>query len=222
MSDARKEIPRADRERVAKRVAELEQHTDAEVVCAIATESGRYDRAESACGILVGLVMLISGNKIAAMGDWGATAGASLGAQVGLVVTGFVVGSWLASYWHGLRRLFVFKAEQDAEVRRSVHQVFSQQGIGKTSNRGGLLLYLSLFERRLEVHGDSTIGKRISAEDLESIRDAVLLGVRQGRIADGLIAGLDCAEATLARVFPPTTCPRETLTNSVLLFHPRP
>lgn len=211
-----------DRARVSRRIASLEKTTDAEVVCAVATESGRYDRAESIAGFLVGLTALISGNKVAAMSDWDGIATISLGLQVGLLVGGFATGSLLASYWHDLRRLFVRKAEFKSEVIRSVHQVFSQQGIGRTAHRGGLLIYLSLFERSLEVRCDQAIAAKVQQADLEAIRDAVLARVRTGDVAGGLIAGLDRTEELLSKVYPSTGSATETLANELLLFHPRP
>lgn len=222
MSNATRLLTSSDRERVSNRIATLERSTDAEVVCAVATESGRYDRAESLCGLFVGLVALISGNKIAGMGGWNAAASLSVGSQAGLMVVGFVAGSVLASYWHGLRRLLVDTNELQSEVKRSVHQVFSQYGVGGTRHRGGLLIYLSLFERHLEVRCDQALVEKIPQADLDAIRDAVLAKVRTGHVAEGLLAGLDRAEEVLARVFPATDSTTSTLANNLLVFHPRP
>ena len=222
MNNANKLFNPGDREQISQRIAKLEKQTDAEVVCAVATESGRYDRAESLCGLLVGLVALISGNKLVGMGGWDAPTALSLGVQVTLVVGGFILGSVLASYWHGLRHLFVGNAEMTSEVRRSVHQVFSQQGIGGTRQRGGVLIYLSLFERRLEVRCDRAVAETIQQSDLEAIRDAVLAKVRTGDPGGGLIAGLDRAEEILAKALPATDAAIDTLSNDILLFHPRP
>ena len=47
-----------------------------------------------------------------------------------IVQLGFVAGTLLASYWHGLRRLFTGSREIDAEVQRSVNQIYAQRGIG--------------------------------------------------------------------------------------------
>lgn len=222
MSNVMKQFTPSDRERISRRITALEKLTDAEVLCAVASESGRYDRAESLCGLIVGLAALISGNKIVGMGGWDAATALSLGLQVALMVAGFVVGSVLASYWHGLRRLFVSQTEMVSEVNRSVHQVFSKQGIGGTKHRGGMLIYLSLFERRLEVRCDRAVAGKIGEADLEAIRDTVLIGVRTGDLVGGLIGGLDRAEASLAKAFPGTDLAVETLSNDLLLFHPRP
>jgi len=222
MKNAQTYFKLGDREQVSQRIAKLEQCTDAEVVCAVATESGRYDRAESLCGLIVGLTALISGNKIVSMGGWDAATALSLGLQVTLMVGGFVIGSVLASYWHGLRRLFVSQTAMASEVNRSVHHVFSQQGVGGTKHRGGVLIYLSLFERRLEVRCDRAVVEKISQSDLDAIRDTVLQQVRTGDAIGGLIAGLDQAEAILAKALPATATVVDSLSNDLLLFHPRP
>jgi len=222
MKNAMKQFSVEDRERIAGRIAALEARTDAEVVCAVATESGRYDRGESMCGIFVALIALISGNKFAGMGGWEAQDTVSLGIQIGLLTAGFVFGSLLASYWHGLRWLFVSDAEMRAEVGGKVHQVFSQHDIGGTRDRGGLLIYLSLFEHRLEIRCDHAIAEKIPEADLNTIRDSVLGGVRAGRLADALIAGLDRAEESLAGAVPATDLAKGELPNQLLLFHPRP
>jgi len=222
MNNANKLFSAGDREQISQRIAKLEQQTDAEVVCAVATESGRYDRAESLCGLTVGLIALISGNKLAGMGGWDSSSALSLGLQVILVVGGFILGSMLASYWHGLRHLFVGNAEMTSEVSRSVHQVFSQQGIGGTKQRGGVLIYLSMFERRLEVRCDRAVIERIKQPELDAIRDAVLPKVRKGDAVGGLIDGLDRAEAILAKALPATAVVVDALPNDLLVFHPRP
>ncbi len=222
MANAQKQLTSADRVRVNKRIESLETRTDAEVVCAVATESGRYDRAESICGLTVSVLAFISAQKIASMDDWDITVALPVGLQVVLIVVGFVAGSLLASYWHALRRLFVSNSEMATEVDRRMHQVFSQYGIGGTGHRGGLLIYVSLFEHRLEIRCDKAAAEKLTSEDLEEIRDVVLRVVRKGQVADGLIAGLEKAEERLASALPHTGQVTDTLKNEVLVFHPRP
>lgn len=222
MINAEKQFTQADREQIAQRIAELETHTDAEVVCAVATESGRYDRAESVCGLLIGVATLILAQQWDSPGDWNAPPALSIGGQVLLIAVGFLVGSLAASYWHGLRRLFVTRDEMQTEVHRRVHQVFSQQGIGNTRHNGGLLIYVSLFEHRLEIHCDSAAAGKLTPENLATIRDAVLGSIKSGHFTAGLLAGLDAAEPILAAALPHTDHGLDTLQNDLLVFHHRP
>lgn len=93
---------------------------------------------------------------------------------------------------------------------------------GGTGHRGGLLIYASLFEHRLEIRCDKAAAEKLTSEDLEEIRDVVLRVVRKGQVADGLIAGLEKAEERLASALPHTGQVTDTLKNEVLVFHPRP
>jgi putative membrane protein len=108
------------------------------------------------------------------------------------------------------------------EVGRCVHQIFSQHGIGGTRHNGGLLIYVSLFEHRLEIHCDNALTGKLAPTDLETIRDAVLAQVRTGKLTAGLIAGLDEAEKILSTALPHTDNSLDALQNEVLVFHPRP
>ena len=222
MKNARKIFTPAELEQLQARIARLETRTEAEVVCAVATESGRYDRPESLCGLVLALVALLGLEKGLALGGWAEASGLSLGGQVVTIVVGFTVGSMLASYWHELRRLFTSAREIDAEVQRGLHQVFSQHEIGGTRQGGGMLIYLSLYEHRLEIRCDHNLVAALPPLTLAAIRDAALPRLHAGEYAAGLLAALDRAEPALAQALPATGEPRSRLSDKVLLFHPRP
>ncbi len=222
MKDATKLFSTEDLNRLKDQITKLEKGTDAEVVCAVATESGRYDRAECLCGLTFGLLALITGNKYAAAGTWDASGSISVGAQVILMIGGFVAGALLASYWHPLRKLFVRNADMVAEVNRCAHYVFSKKGIGSTKHQGGVLIYLSLFEHRLEIQCDQAVASKLKPDDLESIRDAVLKSVAIGEFTEGLLAGMKESETLLSKALPKSATGTSSLSNEPLLFHPRP
>ena len=58
MADASTLFSDEVRERVAEAVKSAEGRTAAEIVCAAATEAGRYDRAEGICGLLGAVALL--------------------------------------------------------------------------------------------------------------------------------------------------------------------
>ena len=64
MQNACKTFTEQELQRIAERIGEIEHDTTAEVVCAVTTESGRYDRAESLWGLLFGLALLIVANDV--------------------------------------------------------------------------------------------------------------------------------------------------------------
>jgi putative membrane protein len=219
MNGSNEILSSVDRERISARIARLEKETDAEVVCAVASESGRYGRAGAFFGFCVGVAGFLVSNLVQREGDW---AEPSLVVQLGWLLGGNILGCVAAARWPRLRDWFVLRSEMEEEVHRSVHLIFSRNGVGGTRQKGGVLIFLSLFERRLEIRCDRAAAGKISQAELDGIRDAVLEKVRTGEVAAGLLAGLDRAEEIFARIVPATAGPSDALVNDVLVFHPRP
>ena len=91
---------------------------------------------------LFGPLVIFPAQMIHSLDHWDVAEALPLGWQVTLIAAGFIAGSALSSYWHGLRRLLVSGKDMNAEVHRSVHAVFSSNGVGGTMHDGGLLIYL--------------------------------------------------------------------------------
>jgi putative membrane protein len=71
-----------------------------------------------------------------------------------LVLASFGVGALLSAAATGLRRLFVSRKLMDASVHTAARARFIDQGISVTRARTGVLVYVSLFERRVEIVAD--------------------------------------------------------------------
>lgn len=192
-------------------IGRAEEGTSGEIVAVVATKSGRYDRAEDLVGLLAAVVGLLAAWMPLqwarpAMGMWGTRYDLNLGIGVTLAVVlgGFFVGSLLAARIPGLRRLFLTQAHMRAEVERAAIAAFQTYGIRRARGGAGLLIYVSLAERRVQVMGDDAIASRLDQRDWNDIRDLVIGGLRGGRVAGGILAGVAKAGALLAEHFPPT------------------
>jgi len=136
MKNAERTLTKAGTERIESAIAEAERRSSAEIVCAVSTESGRYDRAEAIAGLIGSLVGLgiahFAHEELGtAPGEW-AAGPLALGWQALAVAVGFVVGHVAASYGHGLRRLFTSRREKEAEVWRAAWHVFGTAAIRGT------------------------------------------------------------------------------------------
>ncbi|MFB6374793.1 MAG: hypothetical protein ABEN55_17105, partial [Bradymonadaceae bacterium] len=135
-----------ERAEVRDAIAEAENRTAAELVCAVSTESDRYDRAESIAGLgfallALGVAHAGYGAGTAASGSWSPTAGLGFAAQVTTIVGGFIVGSVVTSFWHGLRRLLVTPQHLEDAVGRAAWRVFGMKKIRSTKRDSGVLIY---------------------------------------------------------------------------------
>lgn len=211
----------ADKKPIEAAITRLEQKSAAEVVCVVATESGRYDRAESMLGLLLGL-----GGLGAAEAVWGAFSGSwgsptPLLVQSAGVVVGFVAGLLLASFVHPLRRLLVSQAEMDDEVRRGAASAFTASRVGSTAGRVGVLVYVSLFEHRVVVLLDSGVQAHVSADFAQQLVDRAVAGLKAGKRTEALAELIDLLAQTLADKLPANADNPDELPNHVIALHPR-
>ncbi|MGH9787720.1 MAG: TPM domain-containing protein [Candidatus Acidiferrales bacterium] len=199
----------AEREKINQAVAEAEKRTAGEIVPVLATASGRYDRAEDIGGLLLGLTLLASlwtafQRILPVEGDWthGQQLQLDLPWLVLMVIGGFVVGTAIVSRVGWLRRLFVSQREMRQEVERAAWQSFARFRVGRTAAGTGILLYVSLFERMVCVLGDDPIAAKIDQKTWDEIRDLILRGIGEKRVADGFCQAIARSGELLAQHFP--------------------
>ncbi len=216
-----------DRKRIEKAVAEAEKKTSAEIVCAIATESGRYDRAESIVGLAFALLALslshtVHGWMTEAPGDWSAST-LHLGWQALAVVVGFVAGNVLANRVPAIRRLVVSQREIVAETDGAANYAFVLGAVTNTANRTGLLIYVSLFEHRVSILPDEQVREALGDEEIAHLRDLAVTALKRRDFVSAFVDPIRDAAPYLAKALPADRelNPNE-LPNHVLVMHPRP
>jgi len=113
------------------------------------------------------------------------------------------IGFGLARVLPDLRRAFVFEDRATAVAEEQAFQEFFAQGLHRTRHGTGVLLFVSLFERRVVVLADQGIASKVAPDFWVGVDTAVLEGIRRGSLRDGLIEGIRRVGEILARDFPP-------------------
>jgi putative membrane protein len=110
-----------------------------------------------------------------------------------------------AALWvPGFRRVFVTEERASETAEEQAFQEFYRHGLQRTAGETGVLLFVSLFERRVIVLGDRGIDEKLNARHWEQVDQAVLAGIRAGDLPAGLSRALtECGEV-LAQHFPAT------------------
>jgi putative membrane protein len=224
MKRASKLLSDSDRKKISEAVAEAEKTTSGEIVTTIATSSGRYDRAEDIFGLLVGLVSLglcwmwFQG-VVTPAGAWGEV-GIALGLLpcIAIVVVGFALGSALATYFPVLRSPFIPKTEILEDVARSAHEVFARERVRGTAGGTGILIYLSLYERVVHILPDDAIAEKVDSQAWNEVRDLVINGIVEKRLADGLVDAVAKCGELLSEHFPIQPGDENELTNELRII----
>jgi putative membrane protein len=104
--------------------------------------------------------------------------------------------------WMPLRLALTPGATKHRRVRRRAIAIFQAAAAGRTSGRTGILIYLSMAERRAEIVADEAILKVADEHTWGEAMTALLTEVRQGRPGDGICAAIERIGAVLAEHFP--------------------
>ncbi|MFN8612469.1 MAG: hypothetical protein U0931_33325 [Vulcanimicrobiota bacterium] len=225
MVDARNLYTQEQRDQIRQALQKAETTTTGEIVCAVATESGRYDRAEALLGFALALLLLglLHSLHYGGSGSWGAAEPVPLAWEVGVLCLGFLAGNALASWIPGLRTPFVPKRELEEETVRAAWSVFCSQKLSSTVQRGGLLIYFSLFERRVVVLADQGALEAIGQDGVKQVRDAAVASLRQGKPFQAMLDCVGKAGQLLGEKLPCDQGGGENeLSDELVILHPRP
>ena len=104
--------------------------------------------------------------------------------------------------WMPLRLFLTPSATKHRRVRRRAIAIFQAAAAGRTTGRTGILIYLSLAERRAEIIADEAILKLTDDHIWGEAMQALIEHVREGRVGDGICAAVERVGAVLSEHFP--------------------
>jgi putative membrane protein len=106
--------------------------------------------------------------------------------------------------WMPLRLALTPHATKHRRVRRRAVTVFRAAAERRTAGRTGVLIYLSMAERRAEIVADEAILKVTDDHTWGEAMASLVGEVRQGRPADGIVVAIERVGSVLAEHFPRT------------------
>jgi putative membrane protein len=104
--------------------------------------------------------------------------------------------------WMPLRLALTPGATKHRRVRRRAIAIFQAAAAGRTAGKTGILIYLSLAERRAEIIAEEAILKLTDDHTWGEAMHALIEQVRQGRVGDGICAAIERVGVVLAEHFP--------------------
>ncbi len=98
--------------------------------------------------------------------------------------------------------LRVVELMRNRSPRERAHEVFAHSRIWNTAANTGVLVYVLLADRSIEIIADRGIGAKVEAREWAAICDAMQKHFAGGEYERGAIAGIEAIGALLARHFP--------------------
>jgi putative membrane protein len=103
-----------------------------------------------------------------------------------------------------LRMALTPASTKNRRVRRRALELFRVAAEHKTKGRTGVLLYLSLAERRAEIVADHAIHSKVEADVWGEAMAALVDAVKAGRPGEGMAQAVEKIGTVLAAHLPPT------------------
>ncbi len=101
-----------------------------------------------------------------------------------------------------LRLALTPDATKSRRIRRRAIAIFKAGAERRTIGRTGILIYLSMGEHRAEIVADEAITGVTTPETWGEAMEALLVEVKAGRPADGIVAAVERVGAVLKKHFP--------------------
>jgi putative membrane protein len=108
----------------------------------------------------------------------------------------------LLAVWNPLERLLAGRRALEEAVRARAVRAFHEQGLHRTAEGTGVLIFASLFERRAVVLGDRGIHERVGDGEWARAVAALVAGMRAGDPGRGFVEAVALCGARLAEHFP--------------------
>jgi putative membrane protein len=185
---------KAAKAEVADAIREIERVTSAEVVVAVRASSGHYRHTDYLVGFALSfaalLVFLFDEHEFSI--EWMPVDS----------IFAFALGAFISGSCPPLRRLLTSRSLMQGNVTSRARATFVELGIGKTSARTGILVYVSMFEKSAQVVCDGGIDATVLGAPFATAIAALDAALHRGPSFPGFTAALRSLGPILGKTLP--------------------
>jgi putative membrane protein len=202
----------AERSSVSAAVSAVERRTAGEVVTIVTQQSDDYAEVALLWSIFVAFLALAAlalfpdfylGIYDRLTGSWVQQWQPREVFGIALLVASLkFAGMWLLQLWKPLRLFLVPGPIKHERVRARAIICFKVGAERRTHGRTGILIYISMAEHRAEIVADEAIAGKVDPMVWGEAMAAMLAHVREGRVAEGMVAAVEKVGAVLEEHFP--------------------
>ncbi|WP_025185291.1 TPM domain-containing protein, partial [Leptospira interrogans] len=98
--------------------------------------------------------------------------------------------------------LSVFRIIEGLTTKQRAEELFSQKKIWDTEENTGILIYIQLIDRKIELLADRGIYKKIGQNTLDEICQRMEAGFREGKYLESVLTAVEKFTALLQKYFP--------------------
>lgn len=219
MSFSEKLLTREELDRLANVIAEAEEKTSGEIKLMIVKRSSKLPDVFKVLMLFFATALMIlcwyeRENWFLYSGFFYTRYLSYIGVVV-LVLSAML--AWIFARFEFVQRLVTRPSVLAQWVWLRAELEFHREGLGKTIDRTGILILLSVFERRAVVLADKGINEKLDKSVWQEVINSVVDGVKKGQLADNLELAIKQCGNLLTKHFPIKADDTNELSNTVVV-----
>jgi putative membrane protein len=179
---------------VKKAIVEVESQTSAEIVVAVRPKVAHYRHVDYLVGFVVALAALLVFLFAPTQFEIVTMPIETLAA--------FVIGAVISAHVPPLRRLLTSRGLIDKRVHDAARGAFVDLGVTKTSGRTGILVFVSVYEQKIEVVPDIGVAVSTLGPGWDAAKEALARAARCGPDLDAFLVALRSLGPVLGKAMP--------------------
>ena len=197
---AEKFLSDRDREKIKNSVKEAEKYTSGEIVPMVISRSYHYPMSDVIGGGVFAFPLSLIFTYF--MGGWFWIGHFNLWLFLGIFAVLFIIFHQIIKHTHGLKRFFISDREITEEVEEAAVTSFFREGLYHTRDETGILIFVSVFERRVWVLADRGINEKVKQGQWDEIVAMIIEGIKSDNQADAICKAVDEMGRILKEHFP--------------------
>jgi putative membrane protein len=207
-------LPEADRQKIESCVRQAENRTRGEIMVVVVASSCHYPVADLRAAAAFAFPIAVALTPVLGGLFWAGPF--NLWIFLGALIPLFLVFQAAVAHLPALKRVFISGKEMEMEVKEAAEIQFWQKGIYRTREETGVLIYVSVFERRVWVLGDRGVNAKIPEGHWGGVVDTIVQGIRAGRPAESICQAVARVSDVLAEKFPVRAGDTDELENLIV------
>lgn len=207
-------LTKAEQDQVTAVVREVELTTSGEIVPMIVSRSHDYPMAAALAAVAVGLPLCLLLTMLVGASFW--LGQENLWVFLALFTVCYPPLYVLANRSDGVKRLFLNRRLADAEVREAALAAFYGEGLYRTRQENGILLYISVVEQKVWILADAGINSRIEPRVWEEVVTELTAGIKSGRRCEAICQAVRRVGSILQSHFPYKKSDQDELHNLIV------
>lgn len=197
-----------DQQRIVSAIRAAEKKTSGEIFCVMASASSNYRYLAIARAAIVALLVPL---PLFFFTSWWAE-------EIYLAqIVVFIACAVLFSVT-GLRHWFIASWIKRERASHEAKRQFAAHGLHLTKARTGVLIFVSVAERYVEVVADEGINEKVQPEVWDRAVEVLIAKIKTGRPADGYVEAIRICGEVLAEHFPPGKRKKNELPDRLILI----